>query len=403
MAAPPPNPPSNSPAKPSKAAAPAPTPPPPPSPVSVERAMAELRRGGIVALRAQNGEAALIAVTEGLTNETQRRIAGLCVATPYLLLTEKRGRALGIDVPPHLQPHVRETNTVALAVPGGVPAAVLTEIGDPRCDPRMVGRHFSRPERPPSPQVARAAIELSKLARLLPAVLLGPLANDRNRTLRGWAVEADLVYVEAESIALYEDLAAQTLRVVAESRVPLEGAEQVRIVAWRPRDGGKEHLAIVIGEIDPTQPVLVRLHSECFTGDLLGSLRCDCGEQLRGAIAEIARAGSGVLLYLAQEGRGIGLVNKLRAYQLQDSGFDTIDANEQLGYDADERIYSPAATILAGMGIKQVRLMTNNPQKLGQLEHYGVAVVERVPHVFPANGHNENYLRTKAQRAGHLF
>ena len=146
--------------------------------------------------------------------------------------------------------------------------------------------------------------------------------------------------------------------------------------------------------------MLIRLHSECFTGDLLGSLRCDCGVQLRGAIAEIAKQGSGVLLYLAQEGRGIGLVNKLRAYELQDDGFDTIDANEQLGFDADERIYAPAATMLARMGIKRVRLMTNNPQKISQLERYGIEVAERVAHSFPANGHNENYLRTKAERAG---
>ena len=161
----------------------------------------------------------------------------------------------------------------------------------------------------------------------------------------------------------YEETAARNLQQVAQARVPLEGAENARILAWRPSDGGKEHLAIVVGEIDPTEPVLIRLHSECFTGDLLGSLRCDCGVQLRGAIAEIAKQGSGVLLYLAQEGRGIGLVNKLRAYELQDDGFDTIDANEQLGFDADERIYAPAATMLARMGIKRVRLMTNNPRE----------------------------------------
>jgi GTP cyclohydrolase II len=190
---------------------------------------------------------------------------------------------------------------------------------------------------------------------------------------------------------------------VAQAHVPLEGAENARILAWRPSDGGKEHLAIVVGEIDPTEPVLIRLHSECFTGDLLGSLRCDCGLQLRGAIEQIAKLGSGVLLYLAQEGRGIGLVNKLRAYELQDDGFDTIDANEQLGFDADERIYAPAATMLTRMGIKRVRLMTNNPQKIAQLERYGIEVSERVAHSFPANGHNENYLRTKAERAGHLL
>jgi GTP cyclohydrolase II len=145
----------------------------------------------------------------------------------------------------------------------------------------------------------------------------------------------------------------------------------------------------------------VRLHSECFTGDLLGSLRCDCGDQLRGAIAEIARAGSGVLLYLAQEGRGIGLVNKLRAYQLQDDGFDTVDANEQLGFDADERVYLPAAEMLRQLGFERVRLLTNNPEKVAAMTRCGIGVVERVPHVFPANGHNERYLRTKATRSGH--
>ena len=179
----------------------------------------------------------------------------------------------------------------------------------------------------------------------------------------------------AADILAYEDTASRTLQQVAQAHVPLEGAENARILAWRPSDGGKEHLAIVVGEIDPTEPVLIRLHSECFTGDLLGSLRCDCGVQLRGAIAEIAKQGSGVLLYLAQEGRGIGLVNKLRAYELQDDGFDTIDANEQLGFDADERIYVPrrhhARAAWASSGCA---LLTNNPEKirrLGALRHRG--------------------------------
>jgi GTP cyclohydrolase II len=168
-------------------------------------------------------------------------------------------------------------------------------------------------------------------------------------------------------------------------------------------DGGEEHVAIVIGEPDTTKPVLVRLHSQCLTGDLLGSLRCDCGDQLRGAIQAIADNGGGVLVYLAQEGRDIGLINKLRAYALQDLGVDTVDANEMLGFEADERVYAPAVEILRQLGIDSVRLLTNNPDKMKQLAAAGVNVVDRVSHVFPSNQHNASYLRTKADKTGHLF
>ena len=199
------------------------------------------------------------------------------------------------------------------------------------------------------------------------------------------------------------DIAAESLSVVSEARVPLETAEHARVVAFRPRDGGIEHLAIIVGDLDPEVPALIRLHSECFTGDLMGSLRCDCGNQLRGAISEMDKAGSGILLYLAQEGRGIGLVNKLRAYQLQDAGFDTVDANLQLGFDSDERNYLPAAQMLRLLGVKRVRLMTNNPTKVAALTLHGIEVFERVPHVFAANEHNNGYLRTKATKSGHMF
>ncbi len=212
-----------------------------------------------------------------------------------------------------------------------------------------------------------------------------------------------MLSLDAVDILAYHAVAARSLRRVAEARVPLTDAENTQIIAFRPSDGGIEHLAIIIGDPDPATPILTRLHSECFTGDLLGSLRCDCGDQLRGAIGEIARAGGGVLLYLAQEGRGIGLVNKLRAYQLQDSGFDTVDANEQLGFDADERVYLPAAEMLRQLRFLRVRLLTNNPEKVAALNRCGIAVAERVPHIFPANGHNERYLRTKATRSGHLL
>jgi GTP cyclohydrolase II len=213
---------------------------------------------------------------------------------------------------------------------------------------------------------------------------------------------ADFAVVDMTAV-LNRRAALTGLERVAEARVPLAAAEDARLVAFRPGDGGTEHLAILIGTPDPAKGALVRLHSECFTGDVLASLRCDCGEQLQGAIAAITAAGGGVLLYLAQEGRGIGLVNKLRAYQLQDAGFDTIDANEQLGFDADERVYLPAAEMLRQLGFGSVRLLTNNPEKVAALQRYGIAVVERIPHAFPANGHNERYLNTKATRGGHFL
>jgi GTP cyclohydrolase II len=372
---------------------------------AVERAMAELRRGGIVVLRGSDGSGGLVIAAESCGPRALQRLQGLAQEAPVLVTTRRRAEAIGMEIPPHIAGGMGETNKpITLDLPEGVPVDIILRPHESEQAGRHIAlSHLSRPVASRAPQVAEAAIELAKIARLLPAVVVGPLSRDPGNKRRDWAREQDLLYVEAGEIASYEETAARTLQQVAQAHVPLEGAENARILAWRPSDGGKEHLAIVVGEIDPTEPVLIRLHSECFTGDLLGSLRCDCGLQLRGAIEQIAKLGSGVLLYLAQEGRGIGLVNKLRAYELQDDGFDTIDANEQLGFDADERIYAPAATMLTRMGIKRVRLMTNNPQKIAQLERYGIEVSERVAHSFPANGHNENYLRTKAERAGHLL
>lgn len=372
---------------------------------AVERAMAELRRGGIVVLRDEDGSGGLVIAAESCSARALQRLQGLAQGAPALVTTRRRAEAIGMEIPPHIAASMGETSrAITLDLPEGVPVDIILAPHETEHTSRHIAlRHLSRPVASHASRIAETAIELAKLSRLLPAVVLGPLSRDPGNKRRDWAREQDLVYVDAADVTAYEDTAARNLQQVAQAHVPLEGAENARILAWRPSDGGKEHLAIVVGEIDPTEPVLIRLHSECFTGDLLGSLRCDCGVQLRGAIVEIAKRGSGVLLYLAQEGRGIGLVNKLRAYELQDDGFDTIDANEQLGFDADERIYAPAAMMLARMGIKRVRLMTNNPEKIAQLERYGVEVAERVAHAFPANGHNENYLRTKAERAGHML
>lgn len=241
--------------------------------------------------------------------------------------------------------------------------------------------------------VCSAAVRLAKLAGLLPAVLAGQAES----------VGDIPIAIAADSIAGYDDLVVHALELVTRARVPLEGAENSELAVFRAAGSEPEHYAILLGNPPTGRPVLARLHSECFTGDLLSSLRCDCGAQLRGAVAAIAGAGGGVLLYLAQEGRGIGLVNKLRAYRLQDQGFDTLEANERLGFEIDERLYGIAARMLTLLGFRSVRLLTNNPQKVQALSSAGIDVVQRVPHSFPANPHNSAYLRAKARGAGHLF
>ena len=247
--------------------------------------------------------------------------------------------------------------------------------------------------REPLPVGAATAVKLAKLAGLLPSVLLWPHVHP----------DPAVTPIRTEVIDAYDADSVAALRLVARAPVPLEGAPQSEIAAFRPAGGGPEHYAIIINSPAPHEPVLTRLHSECFTGDLLGSLKCDCGQQLRGAIAAIAAAGGGILLYLAQEGRGIGLINKLRAYRLQDQGFDTVEANERLGFASDERLYGVAARMLTLLGYSKVRLLTNNPDKLKGLAAAGVEVVARVPHIFASNPHNDAYLRTKAEKAGHLF
>jgi GTP cyclohydrolase II len=218
---------------------------------------------------------------------------------------------------------------------------------------------------------------------------------------------ADLLHVAAAAIISYAAENDAGLLRAAEAHVPLEGAEDARVVAFRPQDGGVEHLAVLIGRPERAagrgDAPLVRVHSECLTGDILGSRRCDCGPQLHQAIRRMAAEGAGVLLYMAQEGRGIGLVNKLRAYRLQDGGLDTLDANRALGFGADERSFAAAATMLLSLGIGRIRLLTNNPEKLAGLAEHGIEIAGRVSHAIAANGVNDLYLETKARRFGHIL
>ncbi len=357
---------------------------------AVDRAIAELRRGHSLIIVGRGGTRALVLSAEHADAAALDDLKQLSGAGPSLLLTARRAQALGITGGPD---GVGATGIVRLTL-DRTPTARIRDLADPvseaahPVEERIIDG---------DPELDAAAVELAKLAHLLPAIVIAPMTGEKA------GGDGRIGEVAADAVRRYLADSALGLEPVSEARVPLFGAEDTRIIAFRPRDGGFEHLAIVIGEPDPLVPVLTRVHSECFTGDLLGSLRCDCGDQLRGAIQTIAASGSGVLVYLAQEGRGIGLANKLRAYQLQDGGADTVEANEQLGFDPDERLFLPAVAILRHLGFARVRLLTNNQAKVRALEHCGIAVVERVPHSFPSNRHNEIYLNTKAQRFGHQF
>ena len=209
--------------------------------------------------------------------------------------------------------------------------------------------------------------------------------------------------VAENTIRSFEETSASLLREAARAKLPLKGAENTEIAIFQPKDGGTEHFVLIINNADEHEAPLVRIHSQCITGDILGSLKCDCGDQLQLAIKQMADAGGGLLIYLAQEGRDIGLVNKLRAYALQDTGLDTVDANHAIGFETDHRFYLPAASMLKSLGSSTIKLMTNNPDKISQIEDCGIIVKERIAVQAEANPHNDHYIETKKSRTGHMM
>jgi GTP cyclohydrolase II len=355
---------------------------------AVRRAAGDLRRGVPVLLTGD--QPLMLLAAEAAYAGPLLEFAGLAAEPPVMLLAPARAAAL-------LQRPVSQgVAAVALRLTGPLLSPdALHALADPTAEQSSLGTL----ETAPAPSLASAALTLAKHGRLLPAVLAaaaGPGAPE--------AVGSRfLLSVPASDVVAYPVAAATALRRVAEARLPLDGAEDARVVAFRSADAGIEHLAILVGRPESAAAPLVRIHSECFTGDVLGSLRCDCGPQLRGAIRRMAEEGAGALLYLAQEGRGIGLVNKLRAYALQDRGLDTLDANRALGWGADEREFLVAATMLETLGIRRVRLLTNNPRKIAALASCGVEIVGREKLVVAPNGVNDHYLATKAERFGHLL
>jgi GTP cyclohydrolase II len=345
-------------------------------------------RLGLPVILTGDGVACLVVPVETLSSE--RHAALLSGNNPAeVALTRHRAAMLGLsDLP--------DVDTVGLQLPAHAGMDWLLRLADP-----AVGDGLAVPvadlRADAGNAIHRAAVALAKSAQLLPAALVVPVEDGLNG-----AMSHGLSLMDAD-LVLSELTRARIQHPVASARLPMTVHEAGHVHVYRPDDGGIEHYAIEIGTPDRTMPVLVRLHSACFTGDVLGSLKCDCGPQLNAATAAMAAAGGGVLLYLNQEGRGIGLANKMRAYALQDQGLDTVEANHHLGFEDDERDFRIGSALLARLGIASVRLLTNNPAKVAMLQAQGITVSERVPLRVGQTAQNARYLATKAAKSGHLL
>lgn len=343
--------------------------------VDVGRAVAELVAGRPVVIGGSEGAPGRV-VLPAETLDDDRLAALHAAGTPALVVSASRAAALGgsAGVCAFVLPRdstAREVIACAAGLGSAPPGRAL-----------------------PADRASAAAIELAKLAKLLPAVvsLSATAAGDLSA----------LVTVDAEAVFAFRADHARSLRRVASAPVPMRSAPEAEWIVFRDELGENWSL-ILVGRPDRNGPVPVRLHSACLTGDAFGSLRCDCGDQLQMALAKIAALGGGALVYLAQEGCGIGLGNKIRAYGLQDGGLDTVDANTTLGFEADERRYEAAAAMLGAVGITRVALLTNNPAKLAALGAAGIDVRERIPLLAPVGAGNRGYLEAKRRRAGHLM
>lgn len=354
-----------------------------------ERAVIELRQGDPVYVSDENGGVLALAV-EAAHDDTLRQLTALVAGSAELALSAQRARVLGLGA----------EDGIALALAADERPERLLELAAAPIPANARQRGRSRVHELSTPQ--RAALALGKAGRLLPAMITVRVGKELPVDLSRELARQHVLSVSArEALALTAGGGVQ-LRRVSQARVPLADSEEARFVLFREGTGVLEHIAILIGNRrEWPDPVPVRLHSACLTGDLFGSLRCDCGEQLRSGVASIAARGGGALLYLAQEGRGIGLANKLRAYTLQDGGLDTVDADRTLGFGDDERRYDVAISMLEALDIDRISLLTNNPEKIDALRAGGIEVVAREALHGSLTDHNRRYLSAKAERAGH--
>ena len=353
----------------------------------------ELRRGGTVMLRLANGAGGLCRAAELSDGDDITHLSRLAGSAPVLILTAPRLSSLGRVL--------RDGYPVAtVALPGKRHNAFFDlAFGQ---DDQLAGSDANIIAESAG-SLADKASQLLRNAKLIPAGLFVRLPLRDVAAQDRFARQHNMMIVESRDIDQYSHEAASLVKIAARARVPLAVSEDAEIIMFRAEIGGDEHCAVLIGDGANSDTPLVRIHSQCITGDILGSLKCDCGDQLQGAMQLMADSGGGILVYLAQEGRNIGLLNKMRAYALQDNGLDTVDANHALGFDTDERLFLPAARILQTLNVSKIQLITNNPDKISQLEQNGIQVTARVPLALDSNPHNRHYLRTKQTRTGHLI
>jgi len=353
----------------------------------IARARADLRMGVPIVMTG-GGQAVLVMSAETLDRDRLADLRDLG-GVPHLVITGRRAETL--------KARAYDGDIARVRLPSDADLTWLRAIADPADDLRTPMKGPLATERDGAPDLHRAAIKLVKSAQLLPAALALTLKNAAT-----FALDHGLTVIPAD-LAAPHLAATSPLHPVVHARLPIRAADAGRLHIFRPEDGGEEHYAIEIGRPARDKPVLARLHSACFTGDVLGSLKCDCGPQLNAALMQMGGEGAGVLLYLNQEGRGIGLANKMRAYSLQDQGFDTVEANHRLGFEDDERDFRIGAKILKELGFSSVRLLTNNPRKIEMMEATGISVAERVALKVGENAHNTAYLATKANKSGHML
>ena len=368
--------------------------------VKIERAISELRRGGkLVVTDINAGTCVLLFAAELIENETVLDLSELSQSRPSIILSANRSNSIGINVKNQpssilIKKQWSKNDILSLCMP-------LHGHNRPIMNGVILESNNS---------IISSCLLVLRQARLLPAGLMSIISNITIENINQWAFKNNCLHVEVNDIKSYENENADSLMMSVKAKVPISYTDNCEIIIFRPKDGGNEHFCLLFGKTrdvietkDHKHVPLVRVHSQCITGDVLESLKCDCGQQLKQSIKMMSKANEGILIYLAQEGRDIGLLNKLRAYTLQEKGMDTVEANVALGFDDDERLYYPAKQILKKLNICKIKLITNNPRKVENLSNLGIIVKKRIPIKIEANKHNKKYLETKSTKSGHIL